>query len=81
VCCSEVRLILGLGAECSKAKALDAGEDIVGGLGPTEWFWVPVSSVDVSFDGCFEFGHGAKHAALEGSLCEQCEEALDLIDP
>jgi hypothetical protein len=35
---SEVRLILGLGAECSKAKALDAGEDIVGGLGPTDGF-------------------------------------------
>src|ERR1700731_2751289 len=39
-------------ARVRRQKALDAGQDIVGGLCPTEGFRVRIGSLDVSFD-CF----------------------------
>jgi len=60
---------------------LDAGQDVVGGLGPAERFWVGVGGLNVSLDRFFEFGDRAEHASFQGALGQQGEEAFDLIDP
>ena len=73
--------MLGIYAESEKAKALDAGEDVIGGLGPAERLWIGLGDVDVGVDGCFEFGNRTEHAAPESARCEKREEAFDLIDP
>jgi hypothetical protein len=60
---------------------LDAGQDIVGGLGPAERFGVGIGGLDISLDGFFELGDRAEHASFQGPLGQQSEEAFDLIDP
>ena len=60
---------------------MDGGEDVVGGLGPSEGLGVGIVGVDVGVDGLFELGDGAEHAAADMPLGEQREEALDLVDP
>ena len=42
-------LLIG-GIEGSQAEALDGGEDVVGGLGPSEGSWIGVDGVDVVAD-------------------------------
>jgi hypothetical protein len=37
--------------------------------------------LQVAFDSRFKIGDTAKHAAPDGALCDQAEEALDQIDP
>ena len=78
---AEVSFILGVCGECAKAKALDASQDIVDGLGPAERFGVGIGGLDVSLDGFFELGDRAEHASFQGTLGQQREEAFDLIDP
>lgn len=65
--------------ECADAEALDAGEDVVGALGPAEWLWLGVGRVDVRLHRLFEVADRAEHAAFQGALGEQGEEALDLL--
>ena len=60
---------------------MDAGQDIVGGLGPAERFGVCIGGLDVGLDGVFELGDRAEHASFQGPLGQQREEAFDLIDP
>ena len=60
---------------------MDAGQDVVGGLGPAERFRIGIGGVDICLDGVFEFGDRAEHASFQGALGQQREEALDLIDP
>jgi hypothetical protein len=60
---------------------LDAGQDVGGGLGPSERFGIGISGVDVSLDRFFELGDRAEHASFQGTLGQQCEQAFDLIDP
>jgi hypothetical protein len=78
---SEVRFILGVGRKSAMAEPLDAGQDVVGGLGPAERLGVGIGGLDVDFDRCFELGHRAEHAASQGTLGQQRKEALDLINP
>ena len=40
--------------EVAEAEALDGGEDVIGGFGPAEWFWIGVDSFDVGQDVGFE---------------------------
>ena len=67
--------------ESAEAEALDAGQDVVSGLGPAEGFGIGICRLDVSFDGLFEFGNRAEHPSLERAFCQQREEAFDLVDP
>ena len=60
---------------------MNAGQDVVGGLGPAEGFRVCIGRLKISFDGLFEFGNRAEHSALEGAFSQQREEAFDLVDP
>ena len=49
--------------------------------GPDERFGVGIVLVQVGFDGGLEFGDAAKHAAADGVLGDQAEEAFDQVDP
>jgi hypothetical protein len=51
----------------AKAKALDAGQDVVGGLGPAERFGIGVGSVDVSLDRLL-FGDRVEYASFQSAL-------------
>ncbi len=76
-----MRFILSLCFEGAKTEPLDAGKDAAGCLGPAEGFRAGFVSLDVGFDRGFELAYRAEHAALEGRLGQQREEALDPIDP
>jgi len=67
--------------EGSGAEALDGGEDVVGGLGPAERLGGGVVGVEIGVDRGFELHGGAMDAAAQGSVGEQGEEALDLVEP
>ena len=49
---------------------MDAGQDVVSGLGPAEGFWVGIGGLDISLDGLFEIGNRAEHPALEGAFSQ-----------
>ena len=78
---SKVPSILCVCTDCTKAEALDAGENVVSGLDPAERLWVGICGLDIDFDSGFELAHGAEHAAPDGSLGQQREEAFDLVEP
>ena len=67
--------------ESAKAEALDACQDVAGGLGPSERFGLGICGLDVSFDGGFEFADRGEDAALEGSLGQQRKKAFNLVEP
>ena len=52
----------------AEAEALDAGQDVVSGLGPAERFRVSIGGLDVRFDGLFEIGNRTEHPSLEGAF-------------
>jgi hypothetical protein len=58
---------LGLDLDGAAAETLDGRQDVVGGLGPTE--------------GLLQFLGGPVGAALDLLFAQECEEALDLVDP
>jgi len=60
---------------------MDAGENVIGRFDPSKRLWIGVCRRDVGADGCFELPHRAESASLEGSLGQQGEEALDLVEP
>ena len=50
-------------------------------LGPSERLGISISCVDVCIDCSLQCFGGAMGSTLDLLLCEECEEALDLIDP
>ena len=63
------------------AEALDGSEDVIGGLGPSEGFGIGVVSVDERSDVSPQSGDAAINAAPDLLIDEECEEALDLVEP
>jgi hypothetical protein len=51
--------------QMSKAKALDAGENVVGCFGPAGWFGVGIGRLNIVFDRLLVLAGRAKHAAFE----------------
>ena len=64
-----------------EAEAFYGGENIVGGLGPAEGFWIVVDRLDVGSDRPFQLFSGAVDAAADLLFGDGGEEALDQIDP
>ncbi len=65
----------------SQAEAVDAGEDVIGCLGPAKGLGIAVDLVDVGFNRVLQFARRAMYAALKLPHCQVREETLDLIDP
>lgn len=59
----------------------DAGQDLIGGLGPHERPWIAVAGLQVLLDRTLERGRAAMHSPAELLLGEVREPALDLVDP
>jgi hypothetical protein len=60
---------------------LHFGEDLVGGGGPFEGFWVGVPVVDVAADLGDEGADGAEGAAADRLAGDDAEPGFDLVDP
>jgi len=54
--------LVGVGGGCALSVASNAGQDLVGGLGPNERCGILVVDVDGFTNGGFQFLHTAKHA-------------------
>ena len=63
------------------AEAFDGSKDVIGGLSPSERFWIGVVSVDERSDVSPESGDAAIDAASDLLVGKEREEALDLIEP
>jgi hypothetical protein len=61
--------------------ASDGGDDLIGIGGPDEGFGVIVRLSNEAFDRALEIDEGSEDAALETSLAQLGEEALDSIEP
>jgi hypothetical protein len=61
--------------------AVDGGNDFVGVGSPDEGLWLMVGVVDEAVDDGLEIDDRAKDAALEPTLGELGEEALDSVEP
>lgn len=61
--------------------AFDGGNDGVGIFGPGKWLWRLVVLGEVSIDGGLKVNDASEDAALEPTLCEDGEEALNGIEP
>src|SRR5262249_28106823 len=61
--------------------SLHGGDDFHWALGPVEWPWVAVVFGEEAIDGGLQFDDGSEHAALETSLGQGGEEALDSVEP
>src|SRR6266851_2423873 len=59
----------------------DGGDDFFGVFGPCEGLWGLVMLCQVAVDGGLEVDNAAEYAALEPTLGEHGEEALDGIEP
>src|SRR5208337_3402787 len=59
----------------------DGGDDFVWVLGPSEGLWGLVMFGQVAIDGGLEVGNTCEDAALEPTLGEDGEEALDRVEP
>jgi hypothetical protein len=63
------------------AEALDGSEDVIGGFAPPERLGIGVVSVDERSDVGPKGSDTAIDAAPDLFICEEREEALDLIEP
>ena len=72
---------MGLDGDRAVTKPFDGGQDVVGGFGPAKRLGVGVAGIDVGRDRGLQRGSRAVSAALDLLVGEQCEEALDLVDP
>ena len=63
------------------AEAFAGSKNVIGGLGPSERFWVGVVPVDERSDVSPESGDAAIDAAPDLLIGKEREEALDLIEP
>src|SRR5271155_2627331 len=61
--------------------ASDGGDDFVGIGDPLEGFGMGVVIVEEAVDGGLQVGHGSEDAAFEAAFGEDCEEALDGVEP
>ena len=59
----------------------DGGDDFVGIGGPCEGFGLLIVLIEEAIDRGLQVGDGAEDAALEPSLGEDREEALDSVEP
>src|SRR5271166_2428470 len=59
----------------------DGGDDFVGVGGPCEGFWHLVCLDDEAVDGGLEVDDGSEDPALQSSLGQFGEEALDRVEP
>jgi len=66
---------------CPLGEASDAGEDLVGGLDPVERLGIGVVVLDEVSDCALQLKNASMLAALDLTLSEQCEPALDLVQP
>ena len=73
--------MLGMRARRASAEALDAGEDLVGGFGPDEWFRIPVCLVNVGLDRSFQAVGADKDTALETAPGQKREPAFHPVEP
>ena len=61
--------------------ASDGGDDFVGIGDPLEGFGMGVVIVEEAIDRGLKVGHGSEDAAFEAAFGEDCEEALDGVEP
>jgi hypothetical protein len=60
----------------SQTKALDACEDVIGGLGPRKRLWLGVVDIEVGTDGLLEFSRRAMGATTEVAFGERREPGI-----
>ena len=72
---------MGLDGDGAVTKSFDGGQDVVGGFGPAKGLGVGIAGVDVGGDSGLQRGSRAVGVALDLLVGEQCEAALDLVDP
>ena len=72
---------MGMSSSGSLAESPDAGEDFVGSLRPREGLGLVVVRIDVLIDRLLQFPDTSMRPALDGSLREKPEPALDLVEP
>ena len=63
------------------AEAFDGSKDVIGGLSPSERFWIGVVSIDERSDVSPESGDAAIDATPDLLIGEEREEALDQVEP
>jgi hypothetical protein len=61
--------------------ASHGGDDFVGIGDPLEGFGMGVVIVEEAIDRGLKVGHGSEDAAFEAAFGEDCEEALDGVEP
>ncbi len=71
----------GLKVERPLGEARDAGEDLIGGVGPHERLSVSVVRVDEFADRHLEGAHASMHAAAQLLVRELGEPSLDEVEP
>ena len=69
------------GLNGSGAEALDACQNVVCRLRPSEGFGIVIDGVDVILDGLFQFLRGAMNTASQLLFGQQGKQALDLVQP
>jgi hypothetical protein len=62
-------------------EALNGSQDVIGGFGPSERFWIGVVSFDERGDVGPKGGDTPIDAAPDLLIGEEREEALDLVEP
>jgi hypothetical protein len=78
--CGYLNLVL-CKSGCFSLGALDAGEDLIGVLGPGERLEVVVPVVDDRADGLGELADRGERAAPDGLAGDDREEAFDEVEP
>ncbi len=72
---------LRLQAEGSLGEARNAGEDVVGALGPNEWFGMRMMRSDELANGHLQLAHASVDATTQLFVRELGKPALDEIEP
>jgi len=62
-------------------SAGDLGEDLLGGGGPDEWFWVVVVGFQVVLDGGDEVVYAVEYASADGFVGQVPEPPFDQVEP
>jgi len=65
----------------SEAEALDAGQDLIGRLGPAEWLGIVIDGIDIILDGLFAFLRGTMETPAQLFFGQESEKSLDLVQP
>jgi hypothetical protein len=70
-----------MSGESGSGEASDGGQDLVCGFGPVEGFGLAVMDSNELVDCGFQLLNASVRAALDLALGEECEPALDLVEP